>query len=282
MGLTDIGEWSEAKLELVRKYGKAYSTILSKRPHLTHAYIDAFAGAGMHVSRKSGELIQGSPLQALEISPPFAEHHFIDVDGEKVEALRRTAGDRQGVHIYQGDCNELLLERVFPQMDYQDYKRALCLLDPYGLHLDWRVMETAGRMKTIEIFLNFPMLDMNRNALLLDPSKAKPEQLARMTRFWGDESWRDIVYESYGSDDFFKLEYKRRTSRSALVEAFRQRLKDVAGFKYVPEPVVMRSHGNNRGQVYYYLFFASPNETANKIVSDVFDRYRARDQNTLF
>ena len=69
---SDIGAWSEAKLELVRNYGQAYSTILSKRPNLAHAYIDAFAGAGMHVSRTTGELVQGSPIQALEISPSSA------------------------------------------------------------------------------------------------------------------------------------------------------------------------------------------------------------------
>ncbi len=277
---SDIGAWSEAKLELVRKYGKAYSTILSRRPNLTHAYIDAFAGAGMHVSRKTGELIQGSPVQALEISPPFAEHHFIDTDGEKVEALRRTVGDRSGVSIYQGDASTLLLDRVFPQVRYEDFRRALCLLDPYGLHLDWQVLEMAGRMRSVEIFLNFPMLDMNRNALLTDPSKADPAQVARLTRFWGDESWRDVVYESHGSE-FFKLEIKKRASRSALVNAFQERLTDVAGFKYVPEPVVMRTQGT-RGPVLYYLFFASPNETGHKIVSDVFDRYRAQDQGMLF
>ncbi len=280
--ISDIGEWSEAKLELVRKYGTAYSTILNKRDKLTHVYIDAFAGTGVHLSRKTGALVKGSPLQALDISPPFTEHHFIDIDGEKVETLRRTVGNRADVHIHEGDCNELLLNRVFlPQVRYQDFKRGLCLLDPYGLHLDWQVMETAGRMGSIEIFLNFPMLDMNRNALLLDPSRARPEHVVRMTRFWGDESWRDVVYESYGSDEFFKMEYKRRASRSALVEAFRHRLKNVAGFKYVPEPVVMRTQGA-RGPVLYYLFFASPNETTNKIVSDVFDRYRAGDQGMLF
>jgi three-Cys-motif partner protein len=215
---SDIGTWSEAKLELIRKYGKAYSTILSSRRGLTHAYIDAFAGAGMHVSRETGELIQGSPIQALEIDPPFAEYHFIDANGEKVEALRLAAGDRPGVHIYQGDANVELLNRVFPQVRYEAFRRALCLLDPYGLHLDWRVLETAGRMKSVEIFLNFPMLDINRNALLNDPSKADPAQVARLTRFWGDESWRDVVYESHGSE-FFKLEIKRRASRSALVNA---------------------------------------------------------------
>lgn len=181
---SNIGTWSEAKLELIRKYGTAYSTILSNRPRLTHVYIDAFAGAGMHVSRKTGELVQGSPIQALEIDPPFAEYHFIDTDGEKVEALRLAARSRTGVHIYQGDANVLLLDRVFPQVQYEGFRRALCLLDPYGLHLDWRVLETAGRMRSVEIFLNFPMLDINRNALLNDTSKADPAQVARLTRFW--------------------------------------------------------------------------------------------------
>ena len=43
------------------------------------------------------------------------------------------------------------------------------MLDPYGLHLDWEVIETAGKMRSIEIFLNFPIMDMNRNALWRNP-----------------------------------------------------------------------------------------------------------------
>jgi three-Cys-motif partner protein len=49
----EIGYWSEVKLEIVRKYAAAYSTILSKQPLIRgHLYIDAFAGAG---SRQSGD-----------------------------------------------------------------------------------------------------------------------------------------------------------------------------------------------------------------------------------
>lgn len=203
MGHSRIGEWSEAKLEIVRDHGKAYSAILNNQRGFSHAYIDAFAGAGTHVSKTTGELVPGSPLNALSISPSFADYFFIDINGRKVDALQREVGERPDVHIYQGDCNDLLLERVFPQVRYEDFRRALCLLDPWGLHLDWRVIETAGQMKSVEIFLNFPMLDANRNALAVDPSRAKPEQVARLTRFWGDESWRDVVY---GSDEFFDLE----------------------------------------------------------------------------
>jgi three-Cys-motif partner protein len=278
MEFSDIGEWSQAKLEIVRDYGREYSKILSKQPLLSHAYIDAFAGSGAHVLRTTGEMVLGSPLNALEVSPPFADYYFIDTDGEKVDTLRGLVGERPGVHIYEGDCNELLLKKVYPHVRYQDYRRALCLLDPYGLHLDWRVIKTAGLMKSVEIFLNFPMLDINRNALAVDPSKAKPAQVARLTWLWGDESWRRTVY---ASDEFFKLEYKRRASRSALAAAFRDRLQQVAGFTYVPEPVVMRTKGT-RGPVLYYLFFASSNPTAERIVTYIFNKYRARDQEMLF
>jgi three-Cys-motif partner protein len=57
----------------------------------------------------------------------------------------------------------------------------------------------------------------------------------------------------------------------ALVDAYRKRLKDVAGFKFVPEPIPMK---NSNGVELYYLFFASPNATANRIVEDIFAKYR--------
>jgi three-Cys-motif partner protein len=56
------------------------------------------------------------------------------------------------------------------------------------------------------------------------------------------------------------------------VAAFRDRLKTVAGFKYVPDPMPMR---NSKGAVIYYLFFASPNRSGGKIVQDIFNKYRS-------
>ena len=84
-------------------------------------------------------------------------------------------------------------------MRYEDYKRGLCLLDPYGLHLDWQVIYTAGQMRSIEIFLNFPIADMNRNVLRRDENKVDDSQLERMNRFWGDESWKEAAYSTEGN-----------------------------------------------------------------------------------
>jgi three-Cys-motif partner protein len=84
--LDEIGEWSELKLDILKKYAGAYCTIL-KAQNLHPIYIDGFAGAGTHIRKRTGELVKGSPLNALEIQPPFEELHLIDTDQSKVDAL---------------------------------------------------------------------------------------------------------------------------------------------------------------------------------------------------
>jgi hypothetical protein len=70
-------------------------------------------------------MVAGSPVNALEISPPFADYYIIDTDGDKLGALRRLAGERTEVHIYQGNCNELLPENVYPHVRYENYRGRL-------------------------------------------------------------------------------------------------------------------------------------------------------------
>jgi three-Cys-motif partner protein len=87
----EIGYWSEVKLDIIRSYAAEYSKILAaqSRPKLQHIYIDAFAGAGIHVSERTGEMVPGSPLNALLVEPPFHEYHLIDRDEARAEHLRK-------------------------------------------------------------------------------------------------------------------------------------------------------------------------------------------------
>lgn len=264
----EIGYWSEIKLEIVRDYAAAYSRILHSK-NLPHIYVDAFAGAGRHLSRKTGEFVPGSPLNALNVQPPFREFHFIDLNAAKIDHLQRLAEGRPNVHFYPADCNKVLIHQIFPTLSYESYRRALCLLDPYGLHLQWEVMFQAGQLKTVDMFLNFPVMDINRNALWRNPDKVSHEQRSRMTAFWGDDSWRQVGYEQ--TQGLFGT-MEEKVSNAEFAQAFRARLLKVAGFKRVPEPLPMR----NRSAVVYYLFFASQVDVAEKIVTDIFDKYRDR------
>lgn len=264
-----IGYWSELKLEILRKYAAAYSRILAAQRGLYHIYVDAFAGAGMHLSRTTGEMVPGSPLNVLNVVPPFREYHLIDLDGQKAAALRQHVADRADVKVYEGNCNDVLLQDVFPRLRYEDYRRGLVLLDPYGLHLDWRVIATAGELGTVDVFLNFPVADINRNVLWRNPDNVDAADVARMTRFWGDDSWREVAYTT--SSNLFGWEEK--TDNETVSEAFRSRLRSVARFNHVPSPLPMR---NSRNATVYYLFFASQKDTANRIVSDIFASYRGK------
>jgi len=60
----EIGIWSEVKLAIVREYAAAYSKIMEawrrdKINRLSWIYIDGYAGPGYHVSKATGEVVEG-------------------------------------------------------------------------------------------------------------------------------------------------------------------------------------------------------------------------------
>lgn len=268
--LDTVGYWTELKLLIVEEYAKAFAQVLKNQPFIKHvAYIDAFAGAGAHISKNTGKLIHGSPARALAVTPRFTHYHFIEMDETRARRLRQT-NPQPDVTVYQGDSNEILLREVFPKCRYEEFRRALCLLDPYALSPRWEVVEAAGRMRSIEIFLNFMIMDANMNVLWKNPDSVASDQANRMTAFWGDDSWRAAAYTK---EPGLFGDIEEKASNEAVVAAYRQRLKDVAGFKFVPDAIPMR---NTRGATIYYLFFASHNQTGNKIAEHVFKKYRNR------
>jgi three-Cys-motif partner protein len=267
--IDEIGPWSEVKLDILKRYAVEYSKILSnqKDPPFFHIYIDAFAGAGFHLSETTGEMVLGSPLNALLVRPPFREYHLIDLDGDRIDGLEKVIGSRKDVFLHKGNCNDVLLTEVFPRVLRKDFKRGLCLLDPYALTLDWKVMQRAGEMQSLDIFINFPIYDINLNVLHHDRETVLPQHIERMNAYWGDESWQDVAYEK-SPGLFGQMEEKVTNQR--LAEAFRERLKKVAGFKKVPRPLPMR---NSKNSVVYYLFFASHKDTAEDIVTYIFNTF---------
>src|SRR6266545_2744561 len=102
------------------------------------------------------------------------------------------------------------------------------------------------------------------------PSNGRSEtKIDRLSRYWGDDSWRTEAYTTSGN----LFGFEEKTSNEALAAAFRERLRSVAGFEYVPTPMPMK---NTRGAVVYYLYFASQKPVASKIVKALFDKHRHR------
>jgi three-Cys-motif partner protein len=268
----EVGDWSVLKLDIIEQYGGAYTKAFNGRGRqLKKYYIDGFSGAGVHVVKRTRQQIEGSPARALKITPPFDGFYFIDLDKDKAAYLEKQCAGRSNVTIINDDANTYL-RTVLPTIQYKLFNRALCVLDPYGLHLDWDVIEMAGKSGAVDLFLNFPVMDMNRNAIWRTPDRASADGIERMSRFWGDETWKQAAYAKSRQMGLFAEPDDEKQPNSAIVAAFRERLNNVAGFEFVPEPMPMV---NSKKAVVYYLFFASPKPAAKAIITDIFEKHRS-------
>lgn len=143
---------------------------------------------------------------------------------------------------------------------------ALCLPDPYGMHWDWEVIRMAGQLRSIDLFLNFPIMAVNRNILHSKPTK---REVKSFSSFWGGGP--DTLYHDTGQADLFGEKDSRKLDNEHVMQVFRSRLKKIAGFKHVSDPLAMR---NEKGSTIYYLLFASHKPVATHIVNAIFKKYR--------
>jgi three-Cys-motif partner protein len=270
--LDEIGVWSEIKIAILREYAGAFTSILKTKTWCKGCcYIDAFAGAGVHISKTTGEMVQGSPLNALLVEPRFDRIVLIDLDEEKVESLKTLCGHDSRVEIEPGDCNEILLEKVVPSLPYASYWRGLCVLDPYGIHgktLRWQTIKQIADLGTVDIFLNFPLMDINRNTLRSRLANADNSDVDAFNEFCGSEEWKDLMYQEDLFGDLNKI-----GNNQTLAKWFQERIEKVAGFKFVPDPILMQ---NSKGGQLYFLYFASHQSVAQKVISDIFKKYRKK------
>lgn len=268
--IDEVGPWTEDKVEIVQAYARAFAKIIESRDYFIPIYIDGFAGGGLLLSEATGEIVAGTPLRIVDVLPPFTEYHFVEKDRQKIAALHELIGDRREVTVHEGDSNEILPKGILPTMTFESYRKGLLFLDPYRLDVDWKVVEAAGKSRCVDLLLNFPIMDMNRNVLFSDPERVAPDQVARMNRFWGDESWRRDCYEEQPGL-FGGIFRSKKPGNEAAVRAYQRRLKDVAGFTHLSTALDMR---NRSGAILYYLLGASQASVAVNVFNDVFRKRR--------
>jgi three-Cys-motif partner protein len=115
--------------------------------------------------------------------------------------------------------------------------------------------------------------DINRNVLWRDRKGVTADQARRMDTFWGDDSWKQVAYKPSSQEELWGPPAEEKAPNEAIAEAFRKRLREVAGFSNVPKPIAMR---NTQNAIVYYLYFASQKPVAEGIVRHIFTKYRDR------
>ena len=269
-----IGPWSEDKLLLLRKYLHAYTVIMQGQADWCrngYHYIDAFAGTGRPRARDEERFIDGSPRVALTIEHPFSSYTFIEKSPWRVQRLQELQREfpTRSIRILEDDCNRAITTEVTPRIRYDHFNRGLIFLDPFSMNVEWPTIEQIAETKALEVFMNFPVMALNRTALPNDPNTLTITQIERMNRFWGSTEWRDDIYEEIPSL-FGPVEVKiRRTTGVRLGRLFKKRLEEV--FSHVTEPLVMV---NSKNAPLYCLISAGHNATGARIVGEIFEGYK--------
>lgn len=285
------GSWTETKLEILKGYLGAYSSIFAaneRAKFFNTFYVDAFAGSGyIHTSEsstisepqlfedfdedESQEFLKGSAVCALEVEPPFKNYLFIEHSpthcGE-LENLKARFPDRaRSMSIRQGDANEILVSWIGTH-DW-DKTRAVVFLDPYGMQVNWEILKALAATRGVDLWLLFPLgVGVMR---LLTKSAPPPEAWKqRITRMFGTREWENEFYRT-ASQTELGLGFEPTKSRDVDCDGVSKFLLDRLGdifYKVHPTPFVLK---NNRNNPLYLFCFACGNEKGSKTAMRIAD-----------
>lgn len=285
-----VGPWAQEKLDCLRKYLSAYTTILKNQNRFKgYFYIDAFAGPGLLKIRAQEErnpaqqslldmaeyavnddeeasYLAGSPRIALEINHQFTDYVFVERDPVRIARLKNLKSEfslqQARIHIREKDCNAYLRELLRDMSGQWSQWRGVVFLDPFGMQVPWDTITDLGATGAIEVLINFPV-GMAIQRLLKRSGQFRPKEKAKLDEYFGTDEWFDLLYE-YNPDLLGGQVTKVQESGDVLVRWYRKRLKEAFG--YVTEAREIQS---TTGRPLYYLIFAGPKKVGATIASDV-------------
>lgn len=291
------GDWTTDKLDCLREYLSAYTLIFHRNPvaqKLTTTYVDAFAGTGYRVpSRPSlpsqepqlfdlGDIdreayLKGSARIALEVEHSFHRYLFIEKNPVHIQELERLKSEfpekADRIQTIKAEANSYLKDWCV-KTDWRQ-NRAVVFLDPYGMQVEWPLIQAIAKTKAIDLWLLFPLgVAVNR---LLTKGEPPPEEWAQaLTRTFGTDEWKSVFYPQQKVLTLFGEEDVQ--CKQAEIEQiglfFVQRLKTI--FASVADRPLQLC--NSKNSPIYLLCFAAGNPkgapTAVKIAKYILEKKR--------
>lgn len=279
------GKWTTEKLNLIRKYLKAYSTIMNKQK-FNFAYIDAFAGSGYYrkIDNHNRSLfmpefgseeklfLDGSARIALGVTPSFQQYIFIEKDKNRVNNLEKLKDEfpdkAKNILVINEESNSYL-QRIC-RKNWKNH-RAVVFLDPYGMQVKWKTIEAIASTKTIDLWILFP-LGQAINRLLKKDGNIRHSIKKKLTEFFGEENWFDAFYANLNQMSIINeksKKYQKIADFNKISSYFSERLDTIfKGVASNPRPLY-----NSTNNPLFLLFFAAGNErgasTAIKIANQI-------------
>jgi len=284
------GEWTEKKLDCIKKYLEAYTQILSKTPY-KFAYIDAFAGTGYReikdedsneiflpelIESEPESFLAGSVQKALMVKPTFHKYIFIEKDENKCTLLKETIKKsfselEPTITVINKEANEYLSDLC--RYDWSNH-RAVLFLDPFGMQVKWSTIECIAKTKSIDMWLLFP-LGIGVSRMLKKDGQIKDSWKNKLDDIFGTKEWFNNFYKISIENNLFgekKEVLKKEVDFDIITKFFIDRLKKI--FNKVSEKPAKLI--NSKNVPLFLLCFAAGNpigaKTAVKIADDIMKR----------
>jgi three-Cys-motif partner protein len=288
------GPWTEQKLDAFEKYVKAYLAIMNNfrdKYKWELIYFDAFAGSGSRdtgndeknksmgfsefgINEEEASVYRGSAERVLQLSMRgFDHYYFIEKDENAKDELEKRlmpliAADKAHFEFRSKDANEQL-EKLARTMQNNKKYCTLAMLDPFGMQVKWSAIEKLTKTRT-DLWILIPSgVIINR---LLD-GQGKLTHIDKLTEHLGlsEQAIRKYFYDTTVDQSLFGEETRHQKKSEAIkkiAELYIGRLKEI--FKFVTDtPLVLQ---NSRNVPIYHFAFASNNENAKRIASDIIGR----------
>ncbi len=287
------GSWTDEKLERIRKYLVAYTTIFAKNVYARkyiYAYVDAFAGTGYRFGPQRNEpqsplfpelaepeaeaFLKGSARIALEVEPPFKRYIFIEQSPNRARELHQLKAEfpdkADRIEIAIGDANDYLLN--WCKKTNWRLNRAVVFLDPYGMQVEWPAIQAIAETRAIDLWILFPLgMAVNR---MLTKSEPPPEEWAQaLTRLFGTSEWQAEFYPQQKVLTLFGEEDRQAKDADfgKVSRFFVERLESIFAKAAKPLPLY-----NSKNVPLFLLCFAAGNPrgapTAIKIAENILRR----------
>lgn len=271
------GDWTKIKIEILVEYAKAYLTIMKDRNFFKLMYFDGFAGSGFIVkNKKTGvDITVGAARRIIEISEPrsFDSYYFVEKDTKNFELLKKNTKDafpEKRIYTVCDDCNKKIIDlsNYLRNPENKNF-RTLAYIDPCGMQVEWRSIENL-RGLPIDMWILVPT-GLGVNRLLKKNGQISEAWLKKLELFLGlnkEEIESRFYTRSATLFDDMEFVKKEKNAIEDSAKLYKSRLEEV--FEFVSRPYELKNSSNS---VMYHLFLTSNNQTAEKIASDIVNKY---------
>ena len=187
-----------------------------------------------------------------------------------MEESTKKAYPKKKIHIVQDDCNKKLIDLANFLRDPKHKKyRTLAFIDPCGMQVEWRSIESL-RALFLDIWILVPT-GLGVNRLLKRNGQISDAWLERLEKFLGLS--RDTIEKYFykKSETLFPDLVETKKEEYAIdksAKLYQNRLKEV--FDFVSKPYELK---NSTNSTMFHLYLASNKETAINIANDIVKKY---------